>query len=308
MEDRGYRLTSEVCSMSAQDADKLIASGDGDCALLYIYLMRRGTAPAGELCRELSMTRERLAAAADRLRGLGLLSGGDFAPEPDAIPEYTAEEIVRRSRGDEGFRAVLAECESVLGHTLTGADTRTLFGIYDYLGLPVDVIMMLLHHCAEECRRRYGPGRVPTTRQIEKEAYIWVNREIMTLEQAEEYIREREERREATERLRRAFGINDRQLSPTERKYMESWLALGFGPEAIELAYDRTVTNTGSLKWNYMDSIIRSWNEKGLHTPEEIELKDAPRRRQSGGTAKQDKPRTSELERMKKLYDKVKNG
>ena len=310
MDERGYRLSSELCSMSAVDADKLIECGDGDCALLYIYLMRRGMTSPGSLARALGMTPQRLNAAAGKLKSLGLLSGGDFAPRADAIPEYTAEEIVRRSEHDEGFRAVLAECERVLGHTLTGADTRTLFGIYDYLGLPVDVIMVLLHHCAEECRRRYGAGRVPTTRQIEKEAYVWVNREIMTLEQAEEYIRSREETRGNIERLRLALGLRDRQLSPSERKYLEGWLALGFTPEAIELAYDRTVTNTGALKWNYMDSIMRSWHEKGLHGVEEIEKGDLPRRRQSAPVKRpgRDKPRAEDIERMKRLYDKLKNG
>lgn len=307
MDDRGYRLRSEVCSMSAQDADKIISGGDGDCALLYIYLMRRGNSPAGEICRALNMTRPRLAHAADKLKQLGLLSGGDFSPGADVMPEYTAEEIVRRSDSDDGFKAVLAECEDVLGHTLTGADTRTLFGIYDYLGLPVDVILVLLHHCAEECRRRYGPGRVPTTRQIEREAYAWVNREIMTLEQAEEYIRGQERLRSDIERLRRELGISERKLSPSERKYLESWLSLGFSVESIALAYDRTVTNTGSLKWNYMDSIIRSWHEKGLHTPEEIECGDAPRRRQSAA-ARPAKADSGDIERMRRIYDKLKNG
>ena len=170
--------------------------------------------------------------------------------------------------------------------------------------------MMLLHHCAEECRRKYGPGRVPTTRQIEREAYVWVNREIMTMEQAEDYIREREELRSGVERLRRSFGINSRQLSPTERKYIEGWFALGFTSEAIELAYDRTVTNTGALKWNYMDSIIRSWHEKGLHTVEEIEQRDAPRRRQAAPRPQEQPAATNrdELERMRKLYDRLRGG
>ena len=308
MEERGYRLSAEVCSMPAEAADKLIESGDGDCALLYIYFARRGSAPAPELCRALGMTAKRLKAAADKLRALGLVTGGT-EEKAEGLPEYTAEEIVSRTRSDGGFRDVLAECESILGHALSGADTRTLFGIYDYLGLPADVIMVLLHHCAEECRRRYGPGRVPNMRQIEREAYVWVNREIMTLEQADEYIRAREEQRGAIEQLRRAFGIRDRQLSLTERRYIEGWLELGFRPEALELAYDRTVTNTGSLKWNYMDRIVRSWHEKGLHTPEEIERGDAPRRRQSAPVSRPGaEVRAEELERMKRLYDKLRKG
>ena len=68
MDERGYKLRSEVCSMSARDADKLIDCGDGDCALLYIYLMRRCQAPEDKLCRDLGMTRRQLDAAAGKLR------------------------------------------------------------------------------------------------------------------------------------------------------------------------------------------------------------------------------------------------
>ena len=311
MDDKGLHLSAEFCSLPASDADKLLAAADGGCALLYIYLLRRGRSPDGEICRALGMSRRALAAAAAKLRTMGLLSGESGADAPaDALPEYTAEEIVRRSGGDGAFGEALAECERVLGHALSGADTRTLFGIYDFLGLPVDVIMLLLNHCAGECRRRYGPGRVPTMRQIEREAYDWANREIMTLEQAEEHIRAEDARRESVERLRASFGIQNRKLAPGERRYLESWLDLGFGVEAIELAYDRTVTNTGQLKWAYMDSIIRSWHDKGLRTPEEIELKDSPRRRaqpvsgRGGSTA----PSAEEFERMKRLYDKLKNS
>lgn len=243
-----------------------------------------------------------------RLAAAGLLTGSDAPPAAPAevLPEYTAQELVRRSGEDPAFRSILAEAESLLGRTLSGADTRALFGVYDYLGLPVDVIMELLHHCAEECRLKYGPGRVPTMKQIEKEAYVWANREILTFEQAEEYIRARAKLRDATDSLRRAFGIHDRPLSPTERKYIEGWLEQGFTQEALELAYDKTVTNTGQLKWNYMNKIIQSWHEKGLHSPEEIAQGDAPKRQAPARAGEQG--RGGELERMKKIYDKVRRG
>lgn len=307
MGDRSYRLSAAVCALPAGDADKLIAAGDGDCALLYIYLLRRGEAPDAELCSALGMDGQRLSAAAARLRELGLLSAGTQRVQPaQELPQYTAEDVVRRTGEDPAFRGVLAEAERLLGHTLSGADTRTLFGIYDFLGLPVDVIMELMHHCADECRLKYGPGRVPTMRQIEKEAYVWANQEIMTFEQAEEYIRGRARLRDAMEAAKRVLGITGRAFTPTERKYVEGWLALGFGPEALELAYDRTVTNTGQLKWNYMNKIIQSWHEKGLHSPEEIEKGDAPRR-----TAPEQRPASragGDLERMKQIYDKIRRG
>lgn len=310
MGEKSYRLSASVCALPAADADKLISAGDGDSALLYIYLLRRGEAPDAELAAALGMDGKRLAAAAERLRGLGLLYAGGGRLQPaQELPEYTSEEVVRRSGEDPAFRGVLAEAERLLGRTLSGADTRTLFGIYDYLGLPVDVIMELMHHCADEARLKYGPGRVPTMRQIEKEAYVWANREIMTFEQAEEYIRSRARLRDETEAVKRALGISGRPLAPSERKYVESWLELGFGAEALALAYDRTVMNTGQLKWSYMNKIVLSWHSKGLHSPEEIERGDAPRR--AAAKPRAERPASSgagDLERMKKIYDKVRGG
>ena len=51
---------------------------------------------------------------------------------------------------------------------------------------------------------------------------------------------------------------------------------MGFGEEAIAIAAERTVTNTGALKWNYLSKILQSWHQKGLHSPKEIEEKDPP--------------------------------
>ena len=57
MKDKNYRLSAELCALKAEDADKLIAAGDGDAALLYIYLLRRGQAPDAQLRRELGWPR-----------------------------------------------------------------------------------------------------------------------------------------------------------------------------------------------------------------------------------------------------------
>ena len=44
-----------------------------------------------------------------------------------------------------------------------------LLGLYDDLGLPADVIFLLVSFCAERTAQQYGPGRRPTLRQIERE-------------------------------------------------------------------------------------------------------------------------------------------
>jgi hypothetical protein len=306
MEDR-YTLNTPLCSLAAGDADKLLAEADGSCALLYLYILRNGAGRSRrDAARALRISEADIEKAAARLRALGLLSldGGRLPPPDDEMPEYMAEDIVRRAGEDVGFKDILTETERVMGHTLSGADMKTLFGIYDHLGLPQEVIMELLTFCVEEYRAKYGPGRVPTMRFVEKEAYVWANREIMTLDAADAYLRTRHDLRDTTAGVQRILGIRDRELTATERRYIEEWLALGFPPESVEMAYDRTMTNTGQLKWNYMNKIMLSWDGKGLHTPEEIEAGDRPARAAHAPAARKE----GELERMKKIYDKVRNG
>lgn len=279
MDEKKTRLRSGAALfLTSGDADTLLSLADGDCTLLYLYYLRSGGGESARSAAEtLHFTPERIAAAEDRLRRAGLLDtdgSGVMLPPADELPEYRAEDLARRSREDKTFRSLVNEAQSRLGHALSGADLKTLFGIYDHLGLPCDVIMLLINRCAEDMHRRYGEGRLPTMRAIEKEAYVWCNREILTLEQAEEYLTFLDRREERSERLRQLLQIRDRQPTGTERRYMEQWLDMDFPEEALELAYDRTVTQTGRMVWKYMDSILRAWQEKGLRTVAEIEKGD----------------------------------
>ena len=291
-------FTDKLISPAA--ADRLIAAHDGDLALLYIFMQRTGSRDLERAAVELCRTMREIEAAYEKLMRMGLVEEGQscsvaeraFNPpvlQPaEELPEYRTEDIIRRSNEDGAFSAVLQEAQNVLGHKLSTPDMKKLFGIYDYLALPPEVIMELLHHCMYSSRGEDGMGRLPSMRYIEKEAYAWANREIMTLEQAEEYISRTKQRREESMKLAEALGIRGRQLSPTEKKYISAWLDMGFELDVVLLAFDRTVTNTGGLKWGYMNKILSNWKEKGLRTVAEIEEKDS--RRQPVKAAGGDKP------------------
>ena len=286
----------QCCPMDNFTMDKLIAAHDGDVALLYIYLLRTGSEDLESAARDLCRTMGEVSAAYEKLQRMGLLSGGAPAkpekeppprhPEPaEELPEYETEDLVRRSREDACFAAVVQEAQKVLGHVLSSSDLKRLFGIYDYLALPPEVILMLLNHCVSTSK-----SRRPSMRYIEKEAYVWANREILSLEQAEEYIRQSRERQEDIGRAKAALNIQGRELTVTEGKYLASWLDMGFGEDCLAIAYDRTVTNTGALKWGYMNKILLSWHEKGIHSAAEVQEKDgrrksAPPPAQAGDTA-----------------------
>lgn len=269
------RETTQL-KLSALEVERILRAQDADAALLYLYLCSTGQVmELSATAKSLGKSEGQIAEIAGKLRAIGAFpASANALPQPEELPEYDLDAIAARGSEDAVFRSLIHEAQRMLGHLLSASELRTLFGIYDHLGLPPEVILLLLNHCAQVYAARYGEGRRPTMRAVEREAFAWVNREIMTLELAEDYISRQDKRERGIEQLRTAFGLVGRALSPTEKRYLGEWLDLGYSPEAIELAYDRTVSNTGSLKWKYMDSIIRSWNAKGLLEVEEILQKD----------------------------------
>lgn len=298
-------------TVAAGDVRTLLDAGNGEAALLYLHILQNGGVLDTELAaRELHRSDRDIETTALRLREMGLLweNGGrrNIPPQERRLPEYPAEDVVRRSREDARFRALVDEVQMALGHTLSSADLKKLFGIYDEFGLPPEVIVLLVQHCKETYAARYGSGKNPGFAFIENEAREWFDREIMTYEQAEQWLTELADRRSAIGRLRTLLGISDRKLSPTERKYFEDWLSRGFPVESIVIAADRTVTNTGGLKWKYMDSIIQSWDRMKLYTPEQIGEGDKKPERKTGRfTPAKDRDDSKALEQIDRLMEKM---
>ncbi len=309
---------AEALALSAKAAEKLIVSRSGNAALLYIYMLKtHASGSLREAAQALGFSAQEAAKAMDELCAMGLAARDEeiSAPPPqDDTPHYTAEDIRREFDEGGAFPSLVAEVEKYTGHVSSSDDLARLFGIYDSLGLPPEVIVQIAAWCAGERERKYGPGRRPTVKYIEKTAYAWERDGIYDLDDALAHIDRLAKSREALAEAKRALGIRGRDLSATEEKYVRSWLSMGFGCDAIAEAYDRTVTKTGQLAWKYMDTIIRSWNAKGLKTAEAIEKGD----RRGGSSsraaartapaAKTAVPSADELERMKRMLDDYGEG
>lgn len=284
----GYILREDQPNivLPAQQADRLIGRGDGDAALLYLCLLRadRGVT-AQELQRKLKWSQLRLHAAETALQELGLIDRPPEQKPPEPAQErsvYTADDLTDLLTGDAGFRMLVPQTEEKLGKRLKTADLQILAGLYDDLGLPADVIYLLVCHCVARSEERYGPGRRPTLRQIEKEGYHWAQRGLFDQESASRYLRDWNVRRSAMSRYMQVLGLGDRRPVESEERYITDWMDKGFPPETVALAYDKTVFYKKELNWRYLNGILRRWHENGWHTEEEVRQGDSrkPSRRE----------------------------
>ena len=259
-------------TLPAAGVQRLLAAANGDAALLYLHLAAgRPLASAQEALR-FSPARYELASAT--LQQLGL-----FPQEPPRhlesaqAPVYTEQDVIRETHAGGEFAAITGETQRRLGRVLSNEELKILLSIYRYLGLPAEVISILVNYCIQRQRSR-GIARMPSLRSIEKEAYYWADHGIDTMEQAAVHMQNQLLRQSQLGRIKELFGLTGRRLTPGEEKYILTWLSWGFGEKEIGLAYEKTCMATGGLKWPYCNSILRSWHEQGFTTLAEIEQGD----------------------------------
>lgn len=271
----GYiiREREETLVLPVGQVDQLLQTADGDAVLLYLYLMRRSDAVTPErLMEDLSMSALRLQAAQSKLENMGLIQAQSLPiPEPaQRQGEYTAAELVEMLRDSE-FGMLVEETERSLGKKLTTMDIKRLANLRHEVGLPADVIFLLVRHSVEETERRYGQGRRPTVAAIEKEGYYWARRGLFDQEAAARYLRTMARRREQSAQYMAALHMGDRRPVEAEEKYIAQWMDWGFSPEMVALAYEKTVLKKQGMDWRYLNGILRRWNKEGLRKLRDVQ-------------------------------------
>ena len=292
----GYILHEEEKNivLTAGAVERLVGCGNGDAALLYLELQRLSAGvTAAQLMQRLRWSRLRLDAAEAELQHLGLLPGSvERKPldAPDEKPVYTAADLTEMLTGDGEFKMLVPQVEEKLGKKLKTADLQILAGLYDDLGLPADVIYLLVNHCVTRAERRYGPGRRPTMRQVEKEGYYWARLGLFDQDSAAAYLKTCAQRDEQMGAYMQVLGLGNRRPVESEERYIRSWMDKGFDVEAVALAYDKTVFYKKELNWRYLNGILRRWDEQGWHSAEAIRRGDEKKAEpKSGGKSDLDK-------------------
>lgn len=301
-------LPNSILSLSGEAADRLLALGDGDAALVYLHLLRRGST-AG-----LNWPAPRLHSALEKLHQLRLTAAASPAPEcavPELLPpEYTTQDLADSlSDPTSDFPSLCREVERRLGKKLSTADLKSLYTLYDHLALPAEVILLLVGWCTEQVRQKYGPGRIPLMSQIQKEGFRWARLNIDTLERVEDHLAHLTRLRSREGEVLRLLDIPLRPLVERERGYIAAWDEMGFDDEAIRKAYELTVLKKQSMNWAYMNAILRRWHEKGLHTAAQIQAGDRAPQRAPAHTAataqSQDRRAREDLERARRLLQQM---
>ena len=178
--------------------------------------------------------------------------------KPDYV--FTAQQLAV----DEELKYLVSEAQSALGKVLSNADVSTLLMLKDTCGLPLDVILMLIHYAVS-----IDKGNMRT---IEKLGVSWADDGVNSVEAADNKIRLATQRTKCYSIVATAFGLKNAG-SPSKKQldYCSTWVTeWKFSSEMLREAYERCVDAKGEMKFNYIDGILRRWHANGIRNLKEL--------------------------------------
>lgn len=178
--------------------------------------------------------------------------------KPDSI------HIATRINESDAIRCLMQETEAILGKTLSPALSADLISIHDDYGLPVEVILMILHYAKQMGKTSTG--------YINAVAKDWSAQEIFTIEAADRKLQELDQRQIAWKKVETACGIYHRAATKKEETFAYCWIVnWESSSELITEAYERCVNQTGNMSFAYMNKILEKWYKSGMKTPAQVQ-------------------------------------
>lgn len=178
--------------------------------------------------------------------------------------KYTSKNVKQLITEDKTLSDLCLIAQEMLEKTLSDKDIETLYWFYDNLGFTPEVITMLLEYCVSIGKRNM--------KYIEKVAIGWHENNIITVEAAEKYMKEKKEKNSYFGNMKRLLGIDSRNLSKTEETYLKVWNEeYNMSEDMIALAYEYCIIQISKLSFPYMNSIIERWFKNGITTVEDAE-------------------------------------
>ena len=146
----------------------------------------------------------------------------------------------------------LLDClEERLKRPVTTVEYKSIVHMMEYLKLPADVIIMAIEYCIsiDKVNARYW----------EKVCTSWADKGIATHELAEQYLTLIKNAKSTENKVKRVFGITNRNLIDSEKEAIAKWTQeYLFDIDVIKLAYERTIISINKLSFPYINKIHKN--------------------------------------------------
>ncbi|MBQ7549744.1 MAG: DnaD domain protein [Clostridia bacterium] len=222
------------------------------------------------------------------------------APLPEIQPVRPSyEQIIRRCKESPQINDMFNDIQQILGKTIGYDGQSVLIMMHDQYGLPFEVIYMLADYCVSIGKSNFA--------YMAKVGRDWGEREIDTLEKADEQIKILRSCNSVWQQFAQMAGIQNPRPTSSQSAYLRTWTVdMKFSPEMIFMAYEEMMDHSSRISFAYMNKVLNNWYGKGIKTPEQVEQeKREYRESKAKNTKPQEGTASFDMDEFKRRADKL---
>ncbi len=182
------------------------------------------------------------------------------APAPRRRDSLKPSEISEIMNDSPNIAELFKAAEATLG-SINYTMQNSLIWMTNYLGLKAEVIMTLLVYCEKIDKTNAA--------YIEKIAMSWAEKDINTLEAAQEETERLSSSHDYISNIMKMFEMK-RKPTAKQLEVIQQWRSANYSSELIHYAYEKTIEQIDKLSFEYINKILMSWSSSGYKTVDDV--------------------------------------
>jgi DnaD/phage-associated family protein len=178
-----------------------------------------------------------------------------------AVPSLSRKDITAALSSPE-IEWLTKAVEMYLERPLTSEDQNLIIYLFNNLKFSKDLILHLYEVCISRDKKKNS--------YIQAVAIDWYDNGVKTTDDADRHSLSYNPYYIA---VNKAFNLG-RLPGDKEQKFINSWESMGFSPEMVKEACDRTLLKCNKPNFPYADKILTAWESEGIKDPETLKEKD----------------------------------
>ena len=233
------------------------------------------------------------AASVTPVSSVEALKPSDKIIDKKVVVSYSLQEIREKAEKDKELGRLFKEIQNYLNRDINGREMGILDDLYEMYHFDVPTILITAEYC-----NTLGKYSVPYLHKLLKD---WYEHDITTYEQAEAEIVRRTEYNSYESMVKRCLGLSN-NLTTHQKEYVDRWRSAGIDESLLEIACEKCLDGTGGkINFKYIDTVISSWVNKGIKTPEQVKADDASFSSKNGKFVADDKENSYTIDKLEKL-------
>ncbi|MGL4731088.1 MAG: DnaD domain protein [Clostridium sp.] len=174
---------------------------------------------------------------------------------------------ILKELNNSSIKDMLQDIEKLIGRTLSTKEIECYLSWQKDFNFSPELILLLIQYCISKGKVDY--------RYFEKIAMAWHDEKIVTIDDAQSFIKRHEDKWINIRKILKYLGINSPDVMKPQEDMISKWInTYKFSNEVIYKACDICFERLNRADFKYIDGILNSWFKSGITSLADIEKKD----------------------------------